>query len=196
MRRAGPVAGMQRELVERAISGDHDAFSVLARASIGRLYSIATLILRDGDRAQDAVQDALVSAWKDVRAIRDPGAWDAWLHRLTVRACYRAARRERRRNLVELHVAPDPEPVAPIDLSMSVAERDRIERELLTLPLDQRAVMVLHFYLDLPLTEVAGLLDIPIGTAKSRFHRGLEALRASMGADRAPLVSGFRERSA
>jgi DNA-binding beta-propeller fold protein YncE len=81
---------MQRELVERAISGDHDAFSVLARASIGRLYSIATLILRDGDRAQDAVQDALVSAWRDVRAIRDPDAWDAWLHRLTVRACYRA----------------------------------------------------------------------------------------------------------
>jgi RNA polymerase sigma-70 factor (ECF subfamily) len=196
MRRAGTVAGMQRELVERAISGDHDAFSVLARASIGRLYSIATLILRDGDRAQDAVQDALVSAWKDVRAIRDPDAWDAWLHRLTVRACYRAARRERRRNVVELHVLPDPEPAAPLDLSMSVAERDRIERELLTLPLDQRAVMVVHFYLDLPLTEVAALLDIPVGTAKSRFSRGLDSLRASMSADPAPAIGEFRERSA
>jgi RNA polymerase sigma-70 factor (ECF subfamily) len=196
MRRAEPVARMQRELVERAISGDHDAFSVLARASIGRLYSIATLILRDGDRAQDAVQDALVSAWRDVRAIRDPDAWDAWLHRLTVRACYRAARRERRRNVVELHVVPDPEPAAAFDLSMSVAERDRIERELLTLPLDQRAVMVVHFYLDLPLTEVAALLDIPIGTAKSRFSRGLDALRASMGADQAPAIGEFRERSA
>jgi DNA-directed RNA polymerase specialized sigma24 family protein len=93
--------------VERAISGDHDAFSVLACASIGRLYSIATLILRDGDRAQHAVQDALVSVWRDVRAIRDPDAWDAWLHRLTVRACYRAARRERRRKVVELHGSPE-----------------------------------------------------------------------------------------
>src|SRR5262245_4103592 len=186
MSRDVSVARMQRELVERAISGDHDAFSALARASIGRLYSIATLILRDGDRAQDAVQDALVSAWRDVRAIRDPDAWDAWLHQLTVRACYRAARRERRRNVVELHVVPDPEPAVAFDLSMSVAERDRIERELVTLPLDQRAVMVLHFYLDLPLTEVAVLLDIPIGTAKSRFSRGLDALRASMRAVEPP----------
>ena len=146
---------MQRELVERAILGDHDAFSVLARASIGRLYAIATLILRDGDRAQDAVQEALVSAWRDVRAIRDPEAWDAWLHRLTVRACYKVARRERRRDLVELHVTPDEEPVEPTDMSMRLAERDRLERELGRLPIDQRAVMVLHFYFDLPLTEAA-----------------------------------------
>jgi RNA polymerase sigma-70 factor (ECF subfamily) len=173
---------MQRQLVERARSGDHDAFTVLATASIARLYSVATLILRDRDRAQDAVQDALMSAWKDVRAIRDPDAWDAWLYRLTVRACYRAARRERRRSVIELHVVPDPEPVGAFDPSLSVAERDRIERELVALPLDQRAVMVLHFYLDLPLTEVAEILDIPVGTAKSRFHRGLGALRASMGA--------------
>ncbi len=80
---------MQRELVERARSGDREAFSALAAASISRLYAVANLILRDGDRAQDAVQEALVSAWRDVRALRDPDAWDAWLNRLTVRACYR-----------------------------------------------------------------------------------------------------------
>lgn len=187
--------GMQRELVQRAITGDHDAFSTLARASIGRLYAIATLILRDGDRAQDAVQEALVSAWRDVRAIRDPDAWDAWLHRLTVRACYRAARRERRRNVVELHVLPATEPAQDFDLSVSLAERDRIERELLTLPIDQRVVMVLHFYLDLPLTEVAVLMDIPVGTVKSRFHRGLAALRSTMGAGDRPRPA-VRERSA
>ncbi len=173
---------MQRELVERASSGDHDAFSVLARASIGRLYAIATLILRDGDRAQDAVQEALVSAWRDVRAIRDPEAWDAWLHRLTVRACYKVARKERRRDLVELHVTPDEEPAEPTDMSMRLAERDRLERELGRLPIDQRAVMVLHFYFDLPLTEVAVILDIPAGTAKSRLHRGLQTLRGNIGA--------------
>jgi len=172
---------MQRQLVERARSGDHDAFSDLATTSIGRLYAIATLILRDGDRAQDAVQEALVAAWRDVRALRDPDAWDAWLHRLTVRACTRLARKERRRDLVELHVTLDADPMAPGDLALSLAERDRLERELGLLPIDQRTVMVLHFYLDLPLTDAAEILDIPIGTAKSRLHRGLEALRSSTG---------------
>lgn len=80
---------MQRELVERARSGDHEAFSDLARASMDRLYALATLILRDADRAQDVVQEALISAWRDMRALRDPDAWEAWLHRLTVRAHYK-----------------------------------------------------------------------------------------------------------
>ena len=84
MRRAEVVAHMTRELVRRAIEGDHDAFSSLVDASVDRLYAVATLILRDPDRAQDAVQEALMSAWKDVRALRDPDAWDAWLHRITV----------------------------------------------------------------------------------------------------------------
>ncbi|MCY7417810.1 MAG: RNA polymerase sigma factor [Chloroflexi bacterium] len=174
---------MQRELVERAIGGDHDAFSVLVRASLARLYAVASLILRDGDRAQDAVQEALVSAWRDVRALREPDGWDAWIHRLTVRACYRAARKERRRDLVELHVEPDPELASSMDLTVSHAERDRMECELGRLPIDQRPVMVLHFHVDLPLTDVADILDIPVGTAKSRLNRGLTALRASMGAE-------------
>jgi hypothetical protein len=98
---------MQRELVELAQAGDHEAFTVLARSSSARMYGIARLILRDADRAQDAVQDALVLAWRHIRALRDPDAWDGWLHRLTVRACYKAARAGRRRDLVELHVARD-----------------------------------------------------------------------------------------
>ena len=63
---------------------------------------------------------------------------------------------------------------------MRLAERDRLERELGRLPIDQRTVMVLHFYLDLPLTDVAAILDIPAGTAKSRLHRGLQALRGNI----------------
>ncbi|HEY7737222.1 MAG TPA: RNA polymerase sigma factor [Candidatus Limnocylindrales bacterium] len=174
---------MQVGLVERARSGDHDAFSVLVRASVPRLLGAAKLILRDSDRAQDAVQEALTQAWRDVRALRDPGAWDAWLYRLTVRACYRSARSDRRRAVVELHVMPDREPAMESDFSLTVADRDRIGRELGRLPVDQRAVMVLHFYLDLPLTEAADILGIPAGTAKSRLHRGLEALRTAMHAD-------------
>ena len=186
----------QRELVERARAGDHDAFSELARASITRLYAVATLILHDRERAQDAVQDALVSAWKDVRALRDPDAWEAWLHRLTVRACYKHARRDRRRMLVELQVIQDPEPPRVPDLSVSLAERDRIERELDRLPIDQRAVMVLHFYADLPLTAAADILDIPIGTAKSRRARGLRLLRESMRGEPEAAAVQVRERTA
>jgi RNA polymerase sigma-70 factor (ECF subfamily) len=187
---------MQRELVERARAGDHDAFTDLARASMDRMYAVASLILRDRDRAQDAVQDALVSAWKDVRALRDPGAWDAWLHRLTVRACYRHARRDRRRMLVEVHVLPDPEPARPFDLALSVVDRDRLEREIGRLTIDQRTVMVLHFYLDKPLPEVAAILNIPLGTAKSRLYHGLRALRSSMHREPEPVIPTVSERTA
>jgi RNA polymerase sigma-70 factor (ECF subfamily) len=187
---------MQREIVIRAISGDHDAFASLVKGSIARQFAVARLILRDDDRAQDAVQDALVSAWRDVRGLRQPDAWDAWLYRLTVRACYRSARAERHRTRVELHLLPDPEPAAPFDLSTVVAERDRLERRLGDLPLDQRAVMVLHFYLDLPLTDAADILGIPVGTAKSRLHRGLEALRGAMSVESGPPSATITERMA
>src|SRR5215207_3866216 len=185
---------MQQQLVERAQAGDHDAFSVLVRTSYPRLYGVARLILRDSERAQDAVQEALVQAWRHVRALRDPDAWDAWLHRLTVHACYRMARQVRRRDEAELHVMPDLDPAGSFDLSMSVAERDRVGQEIGRLSIDQRAVMVLHFYVDLPLVDVANVLQIPVGTAKSRLHRGLEALRAALG-EPAGILDQSRERS-
>jgi RNA polymerase sigma-70 factor (ECF subfamily) len=169
----------QRELVSRAIDGDHEAFTRLVDASVDRLYALARHILRDGDRAQDAVQDAFVSAWRDRRALRDPGAWDAWMYRLTVWACYRSAHRNRRRTLVELHVTLDRAEGA-LDPMVLVAERDRVQRRLGALPIDQRAVIVLRFYADLQLSDVAEILDIPIGTAKSRLHRALASLRDVM----------------
>ena len=175
---------MTRELVRRAIEGDHDAFSSLVDASVDRLYAVATLILRDPDRAQEAVQEALVSAWKDVRALRDPDAWDAWLHRITVWACYKAAKKERRRSQVELKVVPDPGSSATFDSANALADRDLVERQLNDLPLDHRAVIVLRFYRDLPLDEVGDILDIPVGTVKSRLHRALASLRDAMTQDR------------
>lgn len=186
---------MQRDLVARAQAGDHDAFSVLARASFPRLIGAAKLILHDQDRAQDAVQEALVLAWSHVRALRDPEAWDAWLHRLTVRACYRHARTHRRRDVVELHVVLDKEPSAADDSLTTIEARDWLGRELVRLPIDQRVVMVLHFYLDLPLSEAAEILDIPVGTAKSRLHRGLTTLRVALDAPEEPRAV-VRERPA
>jgi RNA polymerase sigma-70 factor (ECF subfamily) len=184
---------MQRLLVERAQAGDHEAFSVLVRGSYPRLFAVARLILRDLDRAQDAVQEALVLAWRDIRALRDADAWDAWLNRLTVRACYRLVQKVRRRDVVELHVTPDDDAQAHPDFSNAVLDREQMGAALARLPVDQRAVLVLHFYLGLPLTELAEILGIPVGTAKSRLNRGLAAMRRFVGAER---PTELRERSA
>lgn len=173
---------MQRDLAIRARQGDHDAFDALVAASIGRLYSIACLILRDRDRAEDATQEALVQAWRDIRGLREPGAVDAWLNRLLVRACHRQTRSERRRAMVELRVVPEAEPVLQSH-ELTVSQRDELDRGFARLDLDQRAVLVLHHFVGLPLTEVAAILEIPTGTAKSRLHRGIAAMRAALEAD-------------
>jgi RNA polymerase sigma-70 factor (ECF subfamily) len=180
MRRASIGGDMQRELVERAIAGDKGAFSSLVEASASQQYAIASLILRDRDRAQDAVQDALILAWRNIAALRVPDAWDAWLRRLTVRACFATSRRERRRGRVELHVMLAPEPAAPGDAIAALAERDRLARALDHLAIEQRAVVVLVYYVGLSLSDAAISLDIPVGTAKSRLHRGLATLRRAI----------------
>jgi RNA polymerase sigma-70 factor, ECF subfamily len=172
---------MDRTLVERAQKGDHAAFATLAEAATGRLYGVATLILRDRDRAQDAVQDALVSAWRDVRGLRDPDAWDAWIHRLVVRACYREADRHRRRRLLVDSFDPTPPTVG--DGSSNLADRDEIERGFRRLSVEQRAILVLHFHVGLSSAETSLVLGIPEGTARTRLHRALRAMRAALEAD-------------
>lgn len=171
---------MQRELVERARSGDLEAFSDLARGSLTRLYAVATLILRDPHRAEDAVQDSLLHAWQHIEALHDPDAFEAWLRRITVRACYKAAKKERRRITVELPEAPDQQTRGETDPSKWIGDREQLFDAIGRLSIDQRAVMVVHYYLDLPLTQVAEILDIPVGTAKSRLHHGLTALRRTV----------------
>jgi RNA polymerase sigma-70 factor, ECF subfamily len=150
------------------------------RLSAPRLHGVASLILRDPDRAKDAVQEALLAAWTDLRALRDPDAWDAWLRRLTVRMCYRHARKDRRRMQVEMTALPAEGSIRIPDPSSGVADREWILSELGRLDVGQRAVIALHYYLDLPMREVAEILDLPLGTAASRLHRGLETLRAAM----------------
>ena len=171
----------QREIVEQARRGDHDAFSVLAGAALPRLDALARLILRDPERAKDAVQDALVRAWRDLPSLRDPDRFDAWLRRLLVHACTDETRRQRR-HPIEVELIPIDHPTIR-DSAITVAERDSLERGFRRLDPEQRALIVLHHYLDLPLAEVAETMRIPLGTAKSRLHRALLAMRASMEAD-------------
>jgi RNA polymerase sigma-70 factor (ECF subfamily) len=172
---------MQRELVERARQGDHDAFAELAGAAISRLDATAWLILRDPEQASDAVQNALVRAWRDLPTLRDPGRFDAWLRRLLVRACIDEARRLRRHR-VDLSIDAIGSLSIP-DGSELVATRDRIERAFEHLDPESRVLIVLHHYLDLPLPEVAQTLGVPLGTAKSRLHRAIQAMRAAIAAD-------------
>lgn len=178
--RVEAVTSMQRDLVDGARSGDRDAFSQLVKVAAPRMHGVANLILRDPDLAKDAVQDAFIAAWNGLPALRDTDAWDAWLRRLTVRSCYRLAKKDQRQTLVErtLH-SPDPH-AGTTDTTADIAERQWILAELGRLHIDQRSVIALHYYLDLPMREVAEILDVPIGTAASRLHRGLEAMRVAM----------------
>ena len=172
---------MDRELVRSAMAGDREAFDVLASASIGRLYSVAALILRDPDRAADATQEALVTAWRDLSAIRDPDRFEAWLHRVLVRCCYREAGRERRRRLVEIHAVVD-ERGSP-DALPGLIDRDQLDRAFRRLEIEERTVIVLHHIEGFLLTEIADLLGIPLGTVKSRLYRGKRTMRAALDSD-------------
>jgi RNA polymerase sigma-70 factor (ECF subfamily) len=172
---------MERDLVVRAMAGDHDAFGELVRVAFPQLYVTARLILRDSELASDAVQEALVAAWRDLAALRDPDRFSAWLRSLLVRACYREAGRERRRRRMTALVRPAAgvEPAPEADL----ADRDEVERVFRRLSPDQRALLVLHFYQGLPLSDTAQALGLPIGTVKTRLYRTTAQMRAALDAD-------------
>ena len=171
----------QQDLVERAGRGDHDAFAELVSTSIAHLEAVARLILRDHELARDAVQDAYFRAWRSLPGLRDADRFDAWMHRLTVNACLDAMRRVRRRPLevdiepLELSGATDP--------MGQVANRDQLERAFAKLPTDLRVVLVLHYYVDLPVSAIADTLGIPLGTAQSRLARALASMRADLATD-------------
>jgi RNA polymerase sigma factor (sigma-70 family) len=171
----------QRGLVERARQGDHDAFTELARGAVTRLDRAARLILRDPELARDAVQEALIRAWRDLPGLRDPERFDAWLHRLTVNACLDLARRRRRR-VIEVELDTIDAPTVG-DHAGALADREVVDAAMRRLDEHGRAIVVLHYFLGMPLTDVAATLGIPVGTVKSRLHRALGEMRASVETD-------------
>ena len=171
---------MQAELVDQARRGDREAFGVLAGGAVDRLYATARLILRDTELAQDATQDALIRAWRDLPSLRDVERFDAWLYRLIVRSCADVGR-HRRRWRAEITVV-SAEPSEP-DRASELADRDQLESGLRRLTDAQQMILVLHFYVGLSSAEAADALEIPIGTVKSRLHYAIEALRAAIAAD-------------
>jgi RNA polymerase sigma-70 factor (ECF subfamily) len=171
----------QRGLIERAREGDHDAFATLLDARLARLDAAARLILRDGELARDAVQDAMLRAWRDLPGLRDPDRFDAWLHRLTVNACLDLLRRRKRR-VIEVELSPI-DRAATDDLAASLADRQLLDAALARLDPGHRAVVALHYLLGMPLPDVARALGIPSGTAKSRLHYSLAAMRSHVTAE-------------
>ena len=182
---------LDRDLVEQAQRGDREAFATLARTHADRLMAIAQRILRDVGRAEDAVQQTLVIAWRELPSLRDPDRFDAWLQRLLVNSSYAEARRSKAWN-THVRILPTDGPAGP-DEVLTVDNRDRLERAFRRLPPDQRAVLVFTHYLGLSHAEIAERLGISAGTARSRLHYAHRAIRAAIEADERPVaVAGGR----
>jgi RNA polymerase sigma-70 factor (ECF subfamily) len=177
---------MVDELVERARRGDRDAFAALVQMTSDRMYAIASRILRDPDLAEDALQGALITAWRSLPTLRDPARFEAWLRRLLVHACYAEARRRRSWTTL-IRVLPVDGPAGPDGL-LSIVDRDSLDRAFRRLSIEQRTIFVLHHHLGLALVEIAETLGIPAGTARSRLHYATRMLRAAIEADAAPIV--------
>lgn len=182
---------MDLTLVERAQRGDREAFQVLAFALSDRLFGVAHRVLRDFDAAGDALQGALIRIWRDLPSLRDPEKFEAWAHRALIHACQDQLRRSRRAASV-LHVL-EREPLAE-DPAGTVTDREEIERAFRRLNADQRAVLVLQYYRDLSLPEIAELLHVPIGTVRSRAHYAKQVLRAAIEADARPAIEEISAR--
>jgi RNA polymerase sigma-70 factor (ECF subfamily) len=163
-----------------AQQGDRAAFTTLAASMESRLHGVAYGILRDMHLAQDAVQVALLEAWRDLPQLRDPQAFEAWIYRMLVRSCRRESKRAER--WLPAGAVQAREPVAPDGVDL-VVDRDQLERAFRRLSVEERTVIVLYHYLDLPHDRVAATLGVPAGTARSRLSRAMRSLRASIEAD-------------
>ena len=174
---------MDRDLVERARSGDQEAFADLVHQTSDTLFGIARRILRDPELAEDVLQNALVTIWRKLPNLREPDRFEGWAFRILVHACYAEAPRIRRwANTVRELPANRADQTDDI---RRILDRDELERAFRRLPLDQRAVFVLHHHVGLPLVAVAETLGIPDGTARSRLHYATRTLRAAFDEARA-----------
>lgn len=171
---------MERELVQRAMHGDEEAFDTIVGLIGDSMHSVARRILRDTTLAQDATQQALLDAWRSLPTLRDPDRFEAWTHRLLVNACYAESRRERRHR-GDLRLLSGHE--FDSDTASLVANQDQLDRGFRRLSVEHRTVVVLVHYLGLTPTEAAERMGTPAGTARSRLHYALLQLRSALEAD-------------
>lgn len=163
-------------LVDRAAAGDADAFEELIRPRLTPIYRLCVGMLANQADAADATQEALVAAWRQLPRLRDPESFDAWLRRIAYNACQMALRH--RRSLREVPVEVAAASAADVGLprpSTPLAEA------FAALPIEQRAILVLHHLEGTPLEEIAVVLDVPVGTVKSRLFTARRALATTVG---------------
>ncbi|WP_330174827.1 RNA polymerase sigma factor SigM [Streptomyces sp. NBC_01498] len=179
-----------QDLLARHVEGDPDAFGELVRRHRDRLWAVALRTLGDREEAADAVQDALVSAFRAAHTFRGQSAVTTWLHRITVNACLDRARKAASRKTSPVDDTERLEQLLePHESAAAPAERQDLHRQLIAalakLPADQRAALVLVDMQGYPVAEAARVLDVPVGTVKSRCARGRARLL--------PLLTHLRE---
>ena len=170
---------MDTRLVGRAQRGDEVAFASITQATSSRFKQVSYRILRDRHLAEDATQQALVEIWRTLPKLRDPARFDGWAYRILVHACYREAKRYRR----SFGVKPGERDLVGPDELATINDRDQLERGFARLSVDQRAVVVLHYFADLTIDDTARALGISPGTAKSRLSRAMKRMRTALGAE-------------
>jgi RNA polymerase sigma-70 factor, ECF subfamily len=178
------------DLVRRYLEGDQQAFTSLVERHQTRVFNVALRVLGNPDDARDATQDAFLTMVRKLSQFRGDAAFTTWLHRVTVNACYDMLRKRRRTPMLRL-VGDDDEPMPDLgpptpDHADAAADTIDVARALQEIPDDYRIVLVLADVQDLPYEEIARVLDIPIGTVKSRVHRGRIALGRAMGIEVPP----------
>ena len=175
---------MERALVERARSGDRDAFDALVRSRVDAVYRTSLAILGNSADAADAAQETFVSAWCHRDALRDPDLFDAWLGRINLNACRAQLRRRGRAHVREIRMIDprdDREPASPEQaLDERTADADVFDRAFARLSIDDRSILVLHHLQERPVSEIAAVLAAPEGTVKSRLHRARAALESAL----------------
>lgn len=177
-----------------AQAGDRQAFDALATALYDRLYAIARRILRDGYAAEEAVQECLIRGWRELRSLREPSRFEAWMHRLLINSCHDQGRRARRFTMEVSGISLDHSD--PADGFATVVRVDELERGFLELPVSHRAVLVLTHYLGMSAPEVSEVLRIPVGTVHSRLHYAVRSMRAALSkASLEPPVGAMPENS-
>jgi RNA polymerase sigma-70 factor (ECF subfamily) len=176
------------DLVRRYLEGDADAFASLVKRHERRVYNLSLRMTGSEEDARDATQDAFLSALRKLSSFRGEAAFTTWMHRVTVNACYDVLRKKRREPMLDLGGRDDersgPEPAPAPDIADASDLSIDVQRALTAVPEDFRVVMILHDVRDLPQEEIAAILQIAVGTVKSRLHRGRVALAKAMGIER------------
>ena len=171
---------MLKERAIRSANADRAAaFSELAEHHLADSFRLAALILGDRADAEDATQDAFVAAWKGWGSLRDPARFEAWFGRILVNVCRDRLRRSRRHGVSDLSDELMASPAGG-DIAAAAADRDAVGLGLARLDPDQRIVLILRYYRDLSVDEIAARVGVPAGTVKSRLHYALRDLGVAL----------------